>query len=78
LRALDPMLPVISTDLGISLSRAALLASSYAFPYAAMQLVLGPIADAIGPREGTPQAPSCRARFSPSLGRPRVLALQEP
>lgn len=47
-RALDPMLPVISADLGVSLSRAALLASAYSFPYAAMQLVLGPMADAVG------------------------------
>ena len=48
LRALDPMLPVVAADLNVSLSRAALLASSYSFPYAIMQMVLGPAADAFG------------------------------
>jgi len=48
LRALDPMLPVVAADLNVSLSRAAWLASSYSFPYAIMQLVLGPAADAFG------------------------------
>jgi MFS transporter, DHA1 family, inner membrane transport protein len=47
-RALDPMLPVVAGDLGVDLSRAALLVSAYAFPYAGMQIVLGPAADALG------------------------------
>ncbi|MDE2228288.1 MAG: MFS transporter [Alphaproteobacteria bacterium] len=48
MRALDPMLPVVAGDLGVDLSRAALLVSAYSFPYAAMQIVLGPAADALG------------------------------
>jgi predicted MFS family arabinose efflux permease len=48
LRALDPMLPVVAADLQVTLARAALLASAYSFPYALMQVVLGPAADAVG------------------------------
>jgi predicted MFS family arabinose efflux permease len=48
LRALDPMLPVVAADLQVTLARAALLASAYSFPYALMQIVLGPAADAVG------------------------------
>ena len=48
LRSVDPMLPAIAADFGITLGRAALLASAYSFPYAIMQVVLGPIGDAIG------------------------------
>ena len=47
-RALDPMLPIVAGDLGVDLSRAALLVSAYSFPYAGMQIVLGPAADALG------------------------------
>lgn len=47
-RALDPMLPIVARDLGVDLSSAALLVSAYSFPYAGMQLVLGPAADALG------------------------------
>lgn len=47
-RALDPMLPIVAGDLGVDLPRAALLVSAYSFPYAGMQLVLGPAADALG------------------------------
>ena len=48
LRATDPMLTVIASDLGVGVAEAALLSSAYTLPYAAMQLVLGPIGDAIG------------------------------
>ncbi|WP_207458922.1 MFS transporter [Azospirillum sp. SYSU D00513] len=48
LRTTDPMLPILAQDLGVSLSEAALLSSAYTLPYAVMQLVLGPVGDAIG------------------------------
>ena len=48
LRAVDPMLPAIAGDFNISLGEAALLASAYSFPYAIMQLLLGPAGDAFG------------------------------
>jgi predicted MFS family arabinose efflux permease len=48
MRALDPMLPIVASDLHVSLAQAAWLASAYSFPYAIMQLVLGPAADAFG------------------------------
>ncbi|UEM25054.1 MFS transporter (plasmid) [Skermanella mucosa] len=48
LRATDPLLPVLADDLGVTLREAALLASAYTLPYAIMQLVLGPVGDAIG------------------------------
>lgn len=48
LRATDPMLTVIAADLGVGVAEAALLSSAYTLPYAAMQLVLGPVGDAIG------------------------------
>src|SRR3954468_13550531 len=48
LRAADPLLPVLAIDLNVTLREAALLASAYTLPYAVMQLVLGPIGDAIG------------------------------
>jgi predicted MFS family arabinose efflux permease len=48
LRVTDPLLPVLAADLGITLREAALLASAYTLPYAIMQLVLGPVGDAVG------------------------------
>jgi MFS transporter, DHA1 family, inner membrane transport protein len=47
-RAIEPMLPIVAQDFHISLHEAALLVSAYSFPYALMQLVLGPIGDAVG------------------------------
>lgn len=47
-RAVDPMLNVVAGDLRVSVQTAALLASAFALPYAAMQLVFGPIGDAFG------------------------------
>lgn len=48
LRTTDPMLTVIASDLGVGVAEAALLSSAYTLPYAAMQLILGPVGDAIG------------------------------
>jgi predicted MFS family arabinose efflux permease len=48
LRALDPMLPLVSAEFGISANQAALLASVYALTYALGQLLLGAIGDAYG------------------------------
>ena len=47
-RSMDPMLPVIATDLSVSLREAFVLSSAYAMPMALMQVVLGPTADALG------------------------------
>ncbi len=47
-RAVDPMLNVVAADLQVSVQTAALLATAFALPYAAMQLVFGPIGDAFG------------------------------
>jgi DHA1 family inner membrane transport protein len=47
-RSVDPMLPVIATDLGVSLSDAVLLSSAFSFPLAIMQVVFGPVGDAWG------------------------------
>lgn len=47
-RAVDPIVPAIAADLGVSLRQAALVATAFSIPYAAMQIVLGPAGDAIG------------------------------
>ena len=47
-RAADPMLPVMAADLQVTLHTAALLSSAYSFPYAIMQIALGPAGDAFG------------------------------
>jgi predicted MFS family arabinose efflux permease len=47
-RAADPMLPVMAADLHVTLHTAALLSSAYSFPYAIMQIALGPAGDAFG------------------------------
>ncbi len=47
-RALDPMLPVMATNLDVPLSEVVLLASAYSLPFALMQLVFGPLGDALG------------------------------
>jgi len=48
LRATDPMLTLMADDLSVSLQQAALLTSCFAVPYALMQLILGPVGDAVG------------------------------
>jgi predicted MFS family arabinose efflux permease len=47
-RLLDPVVPEISREFGVSAATAALLASAFAFPYAIGQPVLGPLGDAVG------------------------------
>jgi predicted MFS family arabinose efflux permease len=47
-RLVDPVVPEIARDLGVSAATAALLATAFAFPYAIGQPVLGPLGDAIG------------------------------
>ncbi|GGF63308.1 MFS transporter [Azorhizobium oxalatiphilum] len=47
-RAVDPMLTLLASDLGVSVRAAALLASAFTLPYAATQLVFGPVGDAFG------------------------------
>lgn len=48
IRAIDPMLNHLAADLHLSLREVASLASAFTLPYAAMQLVFGPIGDAVG------------------------------
>jgi MFS transporter, DHA1 family, inner membrane transport protein len=47
-RATDPMLPLIAGQFNITLHQAAWLATAYGLPYAGLQLVFGPVADALG------------------------------
>ncbi|TDR94786.1 MFS transporter [Enterovirga rhinocerotis] len=47
-RFVDPMITVIARDLEADPLRVALLSTAYALPYALIQLVLGPIGDALG------------------------------
>ena len=48
IRLLDPLVPAIARDLGITVGAAAMLAPAYTFPYALSQPVLGGIGDALG------------------------------
>ncbi len=48
MRAVEPTLPLISNEFAVSLHEAALLSTAFALPYAATQLVFGPVADAVG------------------------------
>lgn len=47
-RLTDPLVAVLSTDFAADPARVALLASAFALPYALVQPVLGPVADAWG------------------------------
>lgn len=47
-RAVDPVIPQIASDLWVEPATAALLATAFALPYAVLQPLLGPIADVIG------------------------------
>lgn len=47
-RALDPVIPMIATDLAIDVKTAALLTTAFALPYALIQPVLGVTADFVG------------------------------
>lgn len=46
-----PILPAIANDLGISVTRAGLLISSYMIPFGLFQLIFGPLADRHGKRQ---------------------------
>lgn len=48
MRAIDPMVNQVAADLNISLPQVATLASVFTLAYASMQLVFGPIGDAVG------------------------------
>lgn len=48
LRSVEPMLNILAADFQVSLPQVALLASAFTLPYACMQLVFGPIGDAVG------------------------------
>jgi predicted MFS family arabinose efflux permease len=48
MRAMDPMLPQVAHDLATAPATVALLTTAFALPYAALQPVLGPLADMIG------------------------------
>ncbi|MEP9356562.1 MFS transporter [Xanthobacter sp. KR7-65] len=48
MRVVDPMLNILAADLKVTLQQVALLASAFTLPYALMQLIFGPIGDAVG------------------------------
>ena len=48
LRLVDPLVPTIAGEFGLSVTTVATLATAYALPYALFQPVLGPVGDAIG------------------------------
>ena len=48
LRLVDPLVPTIAGEFGLSVTTVATLATAYALPYALFQTVLGPVGDAIG------------------------------
>lgn len=48
MRAVDPMLNILAADLKVTLQQVAMLASAFTLPYAVMQLIFGPIGDAVG------------------------------
>ncbi|MFN0263546.1 MFS transporter [Tepidamorphus sp. 3E244] len=48
LRLVDPLVPTIAADFGVSVTTVATLTTAYALPYAMSQPVLGPVGDAIG------------------------------
>src|ERR1700730_11855404 len=48
MRAVDPMIPQVASDLATDPATVALLTTAFALPCAALQPVLGPIADMIG------------------------------
>jgi predicted MFS family arabinose efflux permease len=47
-RAVDPIVPAIAADLGVTPERVALLSTAFALPFALIQPILGPLADAFG------------------------------
>lgn len=49
-RATDPVVAEIATDFGSTAAQAALLGTAYTLPFALVQPILGPVADAVGKR----------------------------
>ena len=47
-RAIDPIIPPIAIDLGVAIETVALLSTAFSLPFALIQPVLGPLADAFG------------------------------
>src|SRR6266568_4005870 len=47
-RAIDPIIPPIASDLGVAPETVALLSTAFALPFALIQPILGPLADAFG------------------------------
>jgi predicted MFS family arabinose efflux permease len=81
MRIIDPVVPDISRDLGVSPSSVAMLASLYAFPYALSQPLLGAFGDAFGKARIIKIALAVLAcclaasAFAPTLGALAVLRL---
>jgi MFS transporter, YNFM family, putative membrane transport protein len=48
IQLINPLVPAIAREFGISVEQAAMLASGFTLSYAASQLVLGPLGDALG------------------------------
>lgn len=49
-RVLDPLVPMVAGEFGVTVDVVALIATAYALPYALIQPVLGPFGDAFGKR----------------------------
>ena len=49
-RATDPVVAEIAADFGTTAAQAALLGTAYTLPFAFVQPILGPVADAVGKR----------------------------
>jgi predicted MFS family arabinose efflux permease len=47
-RAIDPIIPPIASDLGVAPETVALLSTAFSLPFALIQPILGPLADAFG------------------------------
>jgi predicted MFS family arabinose efflux permease len=47
-RAVDPLVPPIAASLGVEPAQVALLSTAFTLPFACVQPILGPVADAIG------------------------------
>lgn len=47
-RAIDPIIPPIAISLQVEPSQVALLSTAFTLPFACVQPILGPVADAIG------------------------------
>ncbi len=48
MRVLDPLLPVVAIDFGVTVGATAVIVAAFALPYGVCQLVYGPLGDRIG------------------------------